>query len=288
MTSDYDRIETAIRFIEDNAAEQPSLEEVAAAVDLSPFHFQRLFRRWAGISPKRFLQFVTVEHAKELLSSSTSVMETAFEVGLSGPARLHDHFVALEAVTPGEYKSGGAGVEIRYGLHDSPFGTAFLAATERGICGLRFVDGDSAESIDWLGRLWPGARLVEDGKGTREIARHVFDRDPARHGPVRLLVKGTNFQVSVWKALLRIPPGRLVAYEQIAQAIGRPSASRAVGSAVGANRISYLIPCHRVIRNSGALGGYAWGLPRKRAMIGWESSLGARSPSGAAGVAARA
>ncbi len=273
MSSDYDRIETAIRFIEQNAAEQPSLDRVADAVGLSPFHFQRLFRRWAGISPKRFLQFVTVEHAKELLASSTSVMETAFEVGLSGPARLHDHFVALEAVTPGEYKSGGAGIDIRYGLHDSPFGTVFLAATDRGICGLRFVDGAPSESVDWLARLWPGARLIEDAKGTRALARHVFDRDPARRGPVQLLVKGTNFQVSVWKALLLVPPGRLVAYEQIAQAVGRPAASRAVGSAVGANRISYLIPCHRVIRSSGALGGYAWGLPRKRAMIGWESSL---------------
>lgn len=286
MSSDYQRIETAIRFIEENAAEQPSLDQVAAAVGLSPFHFQRLFRRWAGISPKRFLQFVTVEHAKELLGNSNSVMETAFEVGLSSPARLHDHFVALEAVTPGEYKSGGGGVEIRHGVHDSPFGRAFVATTDRGICGLRFVDDDPAERVDWLRRVWPGARLIEDRRSTRAVAEHVFDRDPARHGAVQVLVKGTNFQVAVWKALLRIPPGRLVAYEQIARAIGRPAASRAVGSAVGANRISYLIPCHRVIRRSGALGGYAWGTLRKRAMIGWESSHEDRQ--GPLGSAARA
>ncbi len=276
MSTDYERIETAIRFIEEHAAEQPSLDDVAHEVGLSPFHFQRLFRRWAGISPKRFLQFVTVEHAKELLKGASSVMETAFEVGLSGPARLHDHFVALEAVTPGEFKSGGEGIEIRYGVHPSPFGQAFLATTERGICGLRFVDDDAGEAVDWLRRLWPGARMREDRAGTRAVSEHVFDPDAGARGSLKLLVKGTNFQIAVWKALLKIPPGRLVAYEQIAQAIGRPSASRAVGSAVGANRISYLIPCHRVIRGSGALGGYAWGLPRKRAMIGWESSLGYR------------
>ena len=256
MSSDYERIETAIRYIEDNAAEQPSLEEIAAHVGLSPFHFQRLFRRWAGISPKRFLQFVTVEHAKELLADSSSVMDTAYEVGLSGPARLHDHFVALEAVTPGEYKSRGTGLEIRYGVHDSPFGDVFLATTDRGICGLRFLDDDPGEALSWLSGLWPGAGLSEDQRGTRSIARQIFESDaPAE--PIPVLVKGTNFQVAVWKALLRIPPGQLVAYEDVAHAIGRPSASRAVGSAVGANRISYLIPCHRVIRRSGALGGYA-------------------------------
>jgi AraC family transcriptional regulator of adaptative response/methylated-DNA-[protein]-cysteine methyltransferase len=271
MSSDYERIETAIRFIEDNAAEQPSLEEISGHVGLSPFHFQRLFRRWAGISPKRFLQFVTVEHAKELLAGASSVMDTAYEVGLSGPARLHDHFVALEAVTPGEYKSGGAGLEIVYGVHDSPFGEVFLATTDRGICGLRFVDGDLEQAVGWLGNLWPGAHLDEDKVGTRTVARQVFeDSDSAE--PIPVLVKGTNFQVAVWKALLRIPAGQLVAYEDVARSIGRPSASRAVGSAVGANRISYLIPCHRVIRSSGALGGYAWGSPRKRAIIGWEVS----------------
>ncbi len=276
MSTDYQRIETAIRFIEEHAAEQPSLDDVALEVGLSPFHFQRLFRRWAGISPKRFLQFVTVEHAKTLLRGASSVMETAFEVGLSGPARLHDHFVALEAVTPGEFKSGGEGIEIGYGVHPSPFGKAFLATTERGICGLRFVDGDAGEAVEWLRRLWPGARLREDRPGTRAVTEQVFDPDARDRGSLKVLVKGTNFQIAVWKALLKIPPGRLVAYEQVARAIGRPSASRAVGSAVGANRISYLIPCHRVIRGSGALGGYAWGTPRKLAIIGWESSLAER------------
>lgn len=273
MSSDYERIEAAIRYIEENAAEQPSLEEIAGHGGLSPFHFQRLFRRWAGISPKRFLQFVTVEHAKELLEGSSSVMDTAYEVGLSGPARLHDHFVALEAVTPGEYKSQGEGLRIRFGVHDSPFGDVFVATTERGVCGLRFVDGDESEAVNWLADLWPGADLRDDRRATRSVARQVFaDGDPSE--PIRVLVKGTNFQVAVWKALLRIPPGQLVAYEDVARAIGRPSASRAVGGAVGANRICYLIPCHRVIRSSGALGGYAWGSPRKRAMIGWEAGRG--------------
>ena len=273
MSSDYERIETAIRFIEENAGGQPSLEEIAGHVGLSPFHFQRLFRRWAGISPKRFLQFVTVEHAKGLLASSSSVMDTAFEVGLSGPARLHDHFVALEAVTPGEYKSRGEGLRICHGVHGSPFGDVFLATTERGICGLRFVDGDAQDAVSWLGELWPGADLKEDRAATRPVARRVFEQ-PENPAPIKVLVKGTNFQVAVWKALLRIPAGQLVAYEDVARTIGRPSASRAVGGAVGANRISYLIPCHRVIRSSGALGGYAWGGSRKRAMIGWEAGRG--------------
>ncbi len=274
MTSDYDRVAQAIQFIEASAGEQPTLEEVAEQVGLSPFHFQRLFRRWAGISPKRFLQFVTVEHAKNLLKSSNSVMETAFEVGLSGPARLHDHFVALEAVTPGEFKSGGRGISIGYGVQKSPFGQMFLATTERGICGLRFVDGASSEAIDWLQELWPEAELHEDKAGTRELVQRVFEPNDE---PLKLFVRGTNFQVAVWKALIEIPPGQLVAYEQIARAIGKPGASRAVGTAVGANRISYLVPCHRVIRGSGAMGGYAWGTPRKRAMIGWEASFSDRS-----------
>lgn len=277
MSSDYQRIETAIQFIEERSADQPSLDDVAAEVGLSQFHFQRLFRRWAGISPKRFLQFVTVEHAKTLLRESRSVMDAAFEVGLSGPARLHDHFVALEAVTPGEYKTGGADLEIRYGVHESPFGDVLLGTTSRGICGLRFVDGDRCEAVDWLQGLWPGAAISEDSGATREFAERVFAVGESRREPLKVLVRGTNFQIAVWKALLQIPPGRLVAYEQLARAIGRPKASRAVGSAVGANRISYLIPCHRVIRGSGALGGYAWGTPRKRALLGWESSIASSS-----------
>ena len=282
MNSDYERIETAIRFIEDNAADQPSLEEIAGQVGLSPFHFQRLFRRWAGISPKRFLQFVTVEHAKELLAGSSSVMDTAFEVGLSGPARLHDHFVALEAVTPGEYKAQGKGLRIRHGVHDSPFGEVFVATTERGVCGLRFVDGKLEQAVSWLGDLWPGARLDEDKAATRAVARQVFEEGESTD-PIPVLVKGTNFQVAVWKALLRIPAGQLVAYEDVARSIGRPSASRAVGSAVGANRISYLIPCHRVIRSSGCAGrGYAWG-GSSQARHHW---LGGEPRLGAGGLAA--
>jgi AraC family transcriptional regulator of adaptative response/methylated-DNA-[protein]-cysteine methyltransferase len=270
--TDYDRIEQAIRYIRANADRQPGLEEISDRLNLSPFHFQRLFRRWAGISPKRFLQHVTVDHAKRLLEESGNVLDTAYEVGLSSPARLHDHFVSLEAVTPGEYKQAGAGLLIRHGLHEGPFGAMFLAATERGLCRLGFVDaGDEEAELDLLRSDWPRAELRHDLAFTSEIANGVFPSDRGPRGPLHLQVRGTNFQIAVWRALLRVPAGSLCTYDSVARAIGRPGAAQAVGNAVGANRVAYLIPCHRVIRAGGELGGYRWGTARKSAMIAWES-----------------
>jgi AraC family transcriptional regulator of adaptative response/methylated-DNA-[protein]-cysteine methyltransferase len=238
MNDDYLRIEKAIRYLEDHIYDQPGLEEVAEQVHLSPYHFQRLFTRWAGVSPKRFLQFLTLQHAKRLLESSTQ-LDAAYGTGLSSPSRLHDLFVAVDAVTPGQYKTLGSGLEIAYGLHRSPFGDCLLALTERGLCGLSFIDEASGEQ----------------------------DRSP-----VPLLLKGTNFQIKVWEALLRIPPGAVTSYQRLAANIGNPAASRAVGAAVGANPIAYIIPCHRVILSSGAFGNYRYGALRKKAILGWEQA----------------
>jgi AraC family transcriptional regulator of adaptative response/methylated-DNA-[protein]-cysteine methyltransferase len=273
MNSDYERIATAIRFIKRNVANQPTLDEIAAELGLSPFHFQRLFRRWAGVSPKRFLQFLTVEYAKELLEQSKSVLDTTYELGLSGPARLHDHFVSLEAVTPGEYKRRGADLQIRYGVHESRFGPMLLGITERGVCWLSFLSDRSAVAeLASLRRFWEGAEFFADKKRTGAIAKQIFTSGKNRNEPITLLVKGTNFQINVWKALLEVPSGFLCSYDQIACAIGNPSAARAVGNALSANPVGYLIPCHRVIRNVGVPGGYRWGKVRKRALIAWEAA----------------
>lgn len=267
---DYERIRDAIRFLEANAERQPDLEELAAHLELSPSYCQRVFTRWAGVSPKRFLQFLTVEHAKSLLRRSASVLDTSFEVGLSGPGRLHDLFVATEAVTPGEYKQFGAGLEVRWGIHPSPFGDCLVAETERGICHLSFGDGDLAPNRERLAHDWHRSKLVRDQEGTSETARRAFES--AEPAAPRLILKGTNFQIRVWRALLEIPPGTLLSYGDLAARLGRPSATRAVASAVGANPVAYLVPCHRVLRNSGAMGGYAWGTERKRALIAWEAA----------------
>ncbi|MFZ5559118.1 MAG: methylated-DNA--[protein]-cysteine S-methyltransferase [Pseudomonadota bacterium] len=272
---DYARIERAIRYLEAHAGRQPGLGDVAAAVGLSPYHFQRLFTRWAGVSPKRFLGLLTVAHARRLLQSSASVLDAALAVGLSGPGRLHDQFVALEAATPGEVKTGGAGLEIRWGVHASPFGEVLVALTPRGVCRMAFLGaGDEAAERDALAAAWPGAAVRRDDAGTASVARAVFAGVP---GPTpRLWVRGTNFQVAVWRALLRVPEGAVCTYGDLAAAIGRPGAARAVGQAVGANPVAYLIPCHRVIRGVGGLGGYRWGPERKRAMLAWEA---ARAPA---------
>jgi AraC family transcriptional regulator of adaptative response/methylated-DNA-[protein]-cysteine methyltransferase len=273
MPSDYYRIEQAIRFIEQNHERQPELDELAAHLGLSPFHLQRLFRRWVGISPKRFLQFLTVEHCKELLAESRSVLDTTFAAGLSSPGRLHDLFVTIEGVTPGEYKAQGAGLDIAYGIHPSPFGDCLLAVTQRGICGLAFaVDGDITEAVDDLKSRWPGARIVERPRVTREYFERVFPKSGLNGDRrVTLFVKGTNFQLKVWEALVRIPPGHVTTYGDIAARIGAPSASRAVGAAVGANPISYIIPCHRVLGSLGVFGNYRWGPSRKKAILAWET-----------------
>ena len=282
MNDDYRRIEKAIRYIEDHTLDQPDLEELARQVHLSPYHFQRLFTRWAGVSPKRFLQFLTLAHAKRLLKEHGSQLDTAYRTGLSSPSRLHDLFVAVDAVTPGEYRALGRGLEIAYGLHPSRFGRCLLAVTDRGLCGLSFVDeADPERSLQELRRRWPKARFVENRERTAAMSRRVFaSPEEEDRAPIPLLLKGTNFQIKVWEALLRIPPGSVTSYQVLAAAIGNPAASRAVGAAVGANPIAYLIPCHRVILSTGAFGNYRYGTPRKKAILGWEQArLAAETPA---------
>jgi AraC family transcriptional regulator, regulatory protein of adaptative response / methylated-DNA-[protein]-cysteine methyltransferase len=271
--SDYERVAEAIDYISSHIDEQPSLDDVAKKLNLSPYHFQRLFTRWAGISPKRFLQTLTVNHAKELLNDSVSVVDASNRLGLSSTSRLHDHFVHLEAVTPGEYKSSGEGLKINYGVHETRFGKAFVAVTERGICQLSFMD-DSNDSmfVDELEQCWVSASIKESGKITKPYIQSIFSNNKKQQS-LSLYVKGTNFQINVWKALLNVPIGKLTSYGQLASLIGNPKASRAVGSAVGANPVSLLIPCHRVIRASGVIGEYRWGSIRKRSMLSWEALM---------------
>ena len=264
----YDRIEQAIRYLSAHWREQPSLEVVARKVGMSPFHFQRVFTQWAGVSPKRFVQFHTAEFAKRLLRESRSVLATTFEAGLSGPARLHDLLLTIDGVTPGEYRRGGEGVEIVWGRHDSPFGEVLIGATSRGICHVSFtrVSGGPARGIEALRAEWPTAHFREDEAATARVAARIFGAGRSRE-PLRLVVRGTPFQVKVWEALLRIPEGAVATYADIAAAIGHPRAVRAVGSAVGDNPICYLIPCHRVIRSTGEFGNYGGGPERKKAML---------------------
>ena len=279
---DYRRVEAAIRYLEARQPEQPRLAEVAEHVGLSPWHFQRLFQRWAGVSPKRFLQFLTVEHAKRLLESSETVLETTWAAGLSSPGRLHDLFVTVEAVTPGEVKSGGEGLEIRWGVHPTPFGEALVAVSDRGVCQLSFGDSDETpeEALETLERRFPEARLVEVPENTAPVSERIFRRLRGERGAVdaeqglALHLRGTNFQLRVWRALLSIPDGEASTYGRIARSLGKSGAARAVGSAVGANPVAVLIPCHRVLRESGGLGGYRWGTERKRAILGWEAAAG--------------
>lgn len=277
QSRDFRVVERAIRFILENHEEQPELEAIAGAAGLSMFHFQRVFSRWAGISPKKFLQFITIEHAKEVLrtreqSEKRSVLEAAYEVGLSSQSRLYDLFVNFEAMTPGEYKSLGRDITILYSYFEGPFGRYLLATTERGICALRFLSpGGEGPVLDELKAEWPLSSFKHDPVKIRNLAAVVFGEN-AGGKPFSLHVKGTNFQVKVWEALLRIPPGILSTYGRIAEELGNPRATRAVGSAVGKNPVSYIIPCHRVIRSSGVLGNYRWGKPRKLGMIGYEAA----------------
>ncbi len=270
----YTLIEQAIQYIEANVQRQPELEEIASSVGLSEYHFQRIFTRWAGISPKRFLQFLTKEHAKGLLNESKNLLDTTHRIGLSSLGRLHDLFVNTEAVTPGEYKSHGMGVDIHYGIHLTPFGKCLIATTERGICHMSFVDNNEGKAIDNLVEHWSQAKMIEDYKSTAPLVTRIFsDRQTGSpsfdklNPPLQLHLRGTNFQIKVWEALLNIPTGAVTTYEQIASKIGSPRAVRAVGSAVGDNPIAYLIPCHRVIRKSGEFGNYMWGSARKKAIL---------------------
>jgi AraC family transcriptional regulator of adaptative response/methylated-DNA-[protein]-cysteine methyltransferase len=272
---DYDLIRRAIAFLSETWTEQPSLDRLSQHLGLSPAHCQKLFKRWCGLSPKEFVQAITVDHARNLLTGSASVLDTAYQVGLSGSSRLHDLFVSHEAMTPGDYKRRGEGLELAYGFHASPFGEALLIATDRGLAGLAFVDEDKAQThedalADMMQR-WPRARFIAAQEKTASLAQQIFDPSAWHKGqPVRLIMIGTDFEVRVWETLLKIPMGRAVSYTDIARHIGTPSASRAVGSAVGRNPISFVVPCHRVLRGDGSLGGYHWGLTRKRALIGWE------------------
>lgn len=269
--SDYERIAKAIDFLVENAESQPSLEEIAACVHLSPFHFQRLFSSWVGVTPKRFLQTLTVERAKELLALSEPLEVVSDAVGLSTSSRLHDHFIQLEAVTPGQYKAAGSNLKIKYGIHHTPFGNCLLATTDRGICKLAFVENEEEEIIA-LQQQWQRAEIERDQKSTAALVSSLFESGKNPNRPFSLEVRGTNFQIMVWRALLQIPQGSLQSYSGIAEAIGKPSATRAVGTAIGANPIAFLIPCHRVVRQSGAIGGYRWGETRKHAIHAWESA----------------
>jgi len=273
MKSDYQRIAQAIEFINANAKQQPSLENIAAHLHLSPFHFQRLFSQWAGVAPKKYLQILTVDRAKQLLAQSKPLAEVSDSVDLSGSSRLHDHFVQLEAASPGEFKAGGAGMEIRYSVIGGPFGDAFIAVTPRGICKLSFLSNNNIEQqIVDLNAQWPAAKLVNQASETTRMVEALFAGKQTINGPLSLYVKGTNFQINVWRALLQIEPGCISSYVQVAAAVGKPRAYRAVGTAIGSNQVAFFIPCHRVLQQSGQIGGYLWGETRKHAIHAWESA----------------
>ena len=269
--SDYERIAASIRQLQTSFREQPSLEELASAADLSPHHFQRVFQRWAGVSPKKFLQCLTVQAARRRLQDGASVLEAALDAGLSGPGRLHDLTVRLEAASPGEIKSGGRGWTIRWGFAESPFGVCLIASGQRGLLRLSFVDQpDDASALAILQTDWPAATLQRDPAHAASIVQTMFAAKPPEAPSLRCVVRGTEFQVLVWRALLEVRPGQLTTYSQIARRIDRPAAVRAVGTAVGRNPIACLIPCHRVIRSTGVIGEYRWGSPRKRLLVATE------------------
>jgi AraC family transcriptional regulator of adaptative response/methylated-DNA-[protein]-cysteine methyltransferase len=271
---DYERVREAIEFLTLHWQEQPDLAALARHLGLGPEHVQRLVKRWCGLSPKELIQAMTIDRARALLEGSASVLETAHEVGLSGAGRLHDLFVTWEAMTPGDYKRRGAGLEIAYGFHPSPFGVALAMATARGLAGLAFLDRDEerAAALADMTRRWPAARYHEAPERTKPFVESIFAPETwSADRPARLVLIGSDFEVKVWEALLRIPMGRSVTYADLARHLGMPRAARAVGSAVGRNPISFVVPCHRVLRADGSLGGYHWGLTRKRALIGWET-----------------
>lgn len=272
---DYELVRRNLEFLRENWKDQPSLEDLAQQNGLSAAHLQRLFQRWAGLSPKAFLQALTIDHARKLLRESASVLDTAYEVGLSGPGRLHDLFVTHEGMSPGAYKAKGQGLTIRYGFHDCPFGKALVMTTDHGVCGLAFADGgqELATFADMKTR-WPLADYVEDEVATAPVALRIFEpRRWTAEAPLKITFIGTDFETRVWQTLLRIPLGRATTYSDIATHVGKPQAARAVGAAVGRNPISFVVPCHRVIGKSGQLTGYHWGLTRKSAILGWEAGL---------------
>jgi len=267
---DYDKIAKALQYIRDHAQEQPDLETVAEVVHLSPFHFQRLFTDWAGVSPKKFLQYLSLEHAKQILKQQASIAEAAQGSGLSGSGRLHDLFVKIEGMTPGEYKNGGRSLTIEYSVQESVFGKYLVASTSKGICNLFFFDESSEEVITELKSLWPGATFQRKENSFHEQLKKFFSHQKPEQ--IKLHLKGTAFQLKVWEALLRIPEGNLYSYSDIAGSIQQPTAQRAVGTAIGSNPVGFIIPCHRVIKSMGGIGEYRWGSSRKMAMIGWEAA----------------
>lgn len=269
---DYARIAAAINFIKDHLQDQPSLDEIATAVELSPFHFQKLFTEWAGVSPKKFMQYLTLEYAKSLLrNADATLLDTAHATGLSGTSRLHDLFISLEGMTPGEFKNGGTGLQINYHFAESPFGQLIVASTHKGICHLFFVT-DKQQAIDNLIARFPKASFKNTTDKLQQDALSFFQKDWHQPDKIKLHLSGSPFQLKVWESLLKVPMGALVTYGTIAKNIDKPSATRAVGTAIGSNPIAFLIPCHRVIQNTGRLGGYMWGETRKSAIIGWEAA----------------
>jgi AraC family transcriptional regulator of adaptative response/methylated-DNA-[protein]-cysteine methyltransferase len=275
QADDYAVVRRAVSFISENWRDQPSLETIAEEVGLKPLALQRLFTRWAGLSPKGFLQALTLDHARGLLSDSASVLDASYEVGLSGPGRLHDLFVTHDAMTPGAYKARGEGIAVSYGFHPSPFGRALVMVTEHGLAGLAFADeGEEARVLADMRARWPRATYVEDNAATAPYVARIFDPETWRPDrPLRIFMIGSDFEVRVWETLLKLPLGRATTYSDIAAHIGRPSAARAVGTAVGRNPLSFVVPCHRVLGKGGSLCGYHWGLTRKRAIIGWEAGM---------------
>jgi AraC family transcriptional regulator, regulatory protein of adaptative response / methylated-DNA-[protein]-cysteine methyltransferase len=281
--NDYERVASVIRFLDQHHTEQPDLAALANSAGLSPFHFHRLFSTWAGVTPKDFLQCLTLEHVKQLLRDGDSVFAAAINAGLSGPGRLHDLCVTLEAASPGEMKNGGAGIEIDYGFAETPFGEALIAETKRGVCHLSFVDQGRNAAHEVLKSQWPNAKVRRNDARIAQLADKIFnDRGETSNRRLRAFIRGTEFQLRVWRALLQVQAGSLTTYGRLAEAVGQMRAARAVGSAVGANPIAFIIPCHRVIRETGALGHYHWDPVRKRAIIGWELSFRDRSPAAAA------
>ena len=280
QSENYYRIERAIEFLGRNFKDQPRLDEIAASVHLSRYHFQRLFKRWAGVTPSQFMHYLTVEYAKERLRESQSIFDTTLDAGLSSPGRLHDLFVTFEAMTPGEYKKFGAGLEITYGFHPSPFGECLLATTQRGICALCFSSPESKAIVfSNLEQEWPQANFIQNQRTTQHVVQSIFAPYQAnKRATFHLVLKGTNFQVQVWQALLTIPPAAMVTYQEVAAHVATPSAARAAANAVAHNPIGYLIPCHRVITKAGRTHHYRWGDTRKKAILGWEASRAQNQP----------
>lgn len=271
LMTDYERIEKAIAYLSQNFKEQPDLEEVAKHVFLSPFHFQRLFNKWAGVSPKKFLQFISVEYAKGLLKKNLTLSDVSFETGLSSTSRLHDLFIGIEGMTPGDFKNGGEALQIRYSFAETPFGDIIIASTQQGICHLSFVKNE-IQGTDKLQSLFQNATLIQKTDFIQQDALHFFTGDWSDLKKVKLHLKGTPFQLKVWQSLLHIPSGNVTSYAAIANQIQNPGSPRAVGTAIGSNPVAFIIPCHRVIRSSGVIGDYHWGGHRKTAILGWEAS----------------